>query len=261
MPGQRVRLVDVASLSDQFSPEDVPLPGCLASALRRGRRPSDRVFDRLLPDSVRRASGRYWTPLAVAMRAAEWLRQLNVSSVADIGSGAGKFCVATALTLPARFTGVEQRPQLVAAARELACTFALEDRVTFIEGRFGDAPLDAEAYYLYNPFGENLYGPDDQLDDKVELSGARFFDDIERVEQMLRDAVVGTCVLTYNGFGGQIPACYREIYVDRALPNVLRLWRKTNRLRTVRPDPMWSVDSEPSVRKPGRSARHKQRSA
>jgi hypothetical protein len=40
--------------------------------------------------------------------------------------------------------------------------------------------------------------------------------------------------LTYNGFGGQIPASYRELCVDHALPNALRLWRKTNRLRTRR---------------------------
>jgi predicted RNA methylase len=202
------------------------------------------VFDRLYPKSVRRASARYWTPLVVAMRAAEWLRPLGVRSVVDIGSGAGKFCVTAALMLPARFTGIEQRPQLVAAARELARTFQVEDRVEFIEGRFGDLPLEAEAYYLYNPFGENLFGPDGQLEEDVELSHERYVGDIARVERMLLDAAVGTYVLTYNGFGGEFPRSYQRVYVDRELPNVLSLWRKANEKRCADRDPTWSLDAE-----------------
>ena len=45
---------------------------------------------------------------------------VDVQSVVDIGSGAGKFCVAAALGSGCRFTGLEQRPRLVAAARTLA---------------------------------------------------------------------------------------------------------------------------------------------
>lgn len=236
--------LDRGSRSDELTRADVPLPACIASALRHGRRPSDRMFDRLFPKRVRRASARYWTPLVVAMRAAEWLRPLRVRSIVDIGSGAGKFCVATALMLPARFTGVEQRPQLVAAARALARTFEVEDRVAFIEGRFGDLPLDADAYYLYNPFGENLFGPDGQLEEEVELSHERYVGDIARVERMLLDAAVGTYVLTYNGFGGTIPRSYQRVYVDRELPNVLSLWRKTNENPPVERDPTWSLDTE-----------------
>jgi SAM-dependent methyltransferase len=222
----RLRLVGGAR-SDQLMQSDVPLPGCVARALRRGQRTPDRVFDSLLPKNVRRASARYWTPLAVTQRAAEWFRQLGVRSVVDIGSGAGKFCVATALCVPARFTGIEQRRPLMAAARELVRRFELEDRVSFVHGRLGDTPLpQAEAYYLYNPFGENLFAPDGQLDGEAELSEERYFQDIAHVEQLLHEAALGTYVLTYNGFGGEIPSSYREVYVDRELPNLLRLWCK-----------------------------------
>ena len=239
-----LQLVDEVR-SDQLVLPDVPLPGCVARALRRGQRPADGVFDRLLPKNVRRASARYWTPLEVTQRAAEWFRQLGVCSVVDIGSGAGKFCVATALCVPARFTGIEQRAPLLAAACELARRFEVEDRVTFVHGRLGDTPLpQAEAYYLYNPFGENLFEPDGQLDGEAELSEERYFEDIARVEELLHEAALGTYVLTYNGFGGEIPSSYREVYVDRELPNLLRLWRKTSEDRGVRRGPGWSSDAE-----------------
>ena len=64
----------------------------------------------------------------------------------------------------------------------------------------------------------------------MDFSDARGAQDVAAVEQLLRRAPTGTYVLTYNGFGGQVPASYEEIRVDRKLPNALRLWRKTRRM-------------------------------
>src|SRR6185312_5498280 len=47
-------------------------PQRVADALRTGRCPADRTFDRFLPASLRVISVQYWTPLVVAKRAAEW---------------------------------------------------------------------------------------------------------------------------------------------------------------------------------------------
>ncbi len=204
-------------------------PSVVAQALRSGRLPSDRVFDRFLPSELRAWSGQYWTPLAVAARAAQWFEQLNVRTVVDIGSGTGKFCVTAALLANARFMGIEQRLRLVNASRQLASVFDLDQRVTFLHATFGEAIMpEADAYYMYNPFGENLFGFQDRLDDDVELGGARYLRDVAAVEQLLREASVGTFLLTYNGFGGDLPADFREVRVDRELPNVLRMWRKTD---------------------------------
>ena len=135
----------------------------VGEALRTGNCPSDRSFDRFLPHSLRLVSGRYWTPLIVARRVADWLDEVGVKTVVDIGSGAGKFCVATALAGRCTFTGIEQRGRLVHAARDLATQFGVEDRVCFIEGTLRrDSLPDADAYYLYNTFGENLFGPETQ---------------------------------------------------------------------------------------------------
>jgi len=209
-------------------------PQRVADALRSGRCPADRAFDRFLPDSLRIISVQYWTPLVVAKRAAEWFDDLNVRTVVDIGSGAGKFCVAAALAGHCRFTGLEQRPRLVDSARALARLFDVDDRVRFVEGALGTiATPVADAYYLYNPFGEYLFSPHDETNG--ERRDARYARDVAAVQDLLRRARFGTCVLTYNGFGGHVPPSYRQIRVDNTLPNALHLWRKERGRRRDEP--------------------------
>jgi predicted RNA methylase len=165
------------------------VPQRVAEALRAGRCPPDRAFDRFLPDELRVVSGQYWTPLGVAKRVAEWLDELNVRTVVDIGSGAGKFCVAAALAGHCHFIGLEQRSRLVASARTLARVFGVDDRVSFIEGAFGDiATPIADAYYLYNPFGEYRFGSRDHFDRGLELSDKRHARDVAAVEDLLQRA-------------------------------------------------------------------------
>lgn len=206
----------------------------IAEALRGGFCPTDYAFDRFLPYELRVVSRQYWTPLLVARRVADWLDDLGVRTVVDIGSGAGKFCIAAALAGDCYFTGLEQRSGLVAVARTMAGLYGVDDRVHFIEGSLGEitAPV-ADAYYLYNPFGENLYGELDHLDETVELSAPRYARDVALTEDLLERAPLDTCVLTYNGFGGSMPHDYEQIRVDRHLPSVLRMWRKIRHVRST----------------------------
>lgn len=226
---------DTAASPDcNLAPADLSTLRCaaqqVAQALRTGSCPADRALDRFLPAELRVVSGQYWTPLLVAKRAAEWLDDLRIRTVVDIGSGAGKFCVAAALVSRCRFTGLEQRSSLVASARALANVFGVDDRVRFVEGALGvvATPI-AEAYYLYNPFGQYSFGSSHDVDTDVEFSDERYAHDVAAVEQLLRRAAIGTCVLTYNGFGGRVPAGYEQIRVDPTLPSILRLWRKERR--------------------------------
>jgi len=210
----------------------------VADALRAGVCPSDRAFDRFLPYRWRLASGQHWTPLVVALKVARWLDALAVKTVVDIGSGAGKFCVAAALASHCDFTGIEQRPRLVEAAGGLARTFGVQDRARFVQGILEQCSLpEADAYYLYNPFGENLFGPDGldgRLGDDVELSEERYERDVAFMEAFLERARVGTYIIKYNGFGGRMPPTYDLIRVDRGMSNVLSVWRKI-RTRGVSP--------------------------
>lgn len=210
-------------------PSPAATPQAVAELLRAVACPEDQVFDQFLPDELRAVSDQYWTPLVVIRRAAQWLDEVGIRTVLDIGSGAGKFCVAAALGGHCHFTGLEQRPRLVEAARRLARTFAVTDRTCFLEGTLGVLPLPrVDAYYLYNPFDEAAFHPETRLDHDVDHSHERRLSDIAAMQKLLREAKVGTYVLTYNGFGGNLPAGYRELRVDRGLPQVLRLSRKVS---------------------------------
>lgn len=198
------------------------------NALGRGERFDDAVFDRFLSDTARGVSGQFWSPLIVALRVASWASQLRLEHIVDIGSGAGKLCVAAALACRSRFTGLEQRPALVLAARELADVFGVDDRVAFIERRLvrGGVP-EADAYYLFNPFEENLHGPSDHIDETVALGLDRYDHDVAVIEELLVAARPGACVILYNGFGGQIPGNYTRLRSGDDPLRPLELWRKS----------------------------------
>jgi hypothetical protein len=213
-----------------------PLPEPVAQALRSGICPPDVAFDHFLPEPLRALSDQHWTPLCVALQAAAWLDELQVRTVIDIGSGAGKFCVAAALSGRCHFTGLEHRPGLVQAARALARTFGIEERACFIQGALGEVRVPVvDAYYLYNPFEENSSEYAGRIDEAVELSEARQARDLLAVRELLLGARVGTYVLVYNGFGGKLPDVYREVKSEHDLPNVLRLWRKARPSASRRP--------------------------
>ncbi len=210
-----------ARAAPRTSPEEV------AEALSAGMVPPDAHFDQFLDPVARALSGQHWTPLAVVVRAAEWLEERRIRTVVDIGSGAGKFCVAAALAGHCHFTGLEQRAHLVASARELARTFGIESRVHFLHGTLGSARLpSADCYYLYNPFEEHCFEPAERIDNEVEIGVERQARDLAAMDELLARARPGTYVLSYNGFSLRMPASYRTVAIDRELPNVLRLWRK-----------------------------------
>lgn len=213
----------------EIIPGDRPLAHArwVAQELSNGRCPPDSAFDRYLPEELRRVSRQYWTPLAVTLRAAAWLEEAGVRTVVDIGAGAGKFCVAGALASSCDFIGLEHRPRLVGAARILARAFGVAERVTFLEGAFGEVEVPAaDAYYLYNPFGENLSPAAEHLDEDVELGGDRFQREVAAFRAFLRTRPAGVYVATFNGFGGLLPDDYVPLRIDRTLPDLLQLWRK-----------------------------------
>lgn len=207
----------------------------LAETLRAGHEANDQDFDQFMQYENRRVSTEYWTPIRVATRAAQWLDYFGARSVVDVGSGVGKFCVAAALAGNCYFTGIEQRTRLVAAARALAQTFEVDDRVDFVQSTLSEVGWPpADAYYLYNPFGENLYRFEDQLDGEVESGLDRYKREIAQAERFIEHAPRGTLLVTYNGFGGRVPDSYEQVAIDRDHPHELRMWRKARQTGTGR---------------------------
>ncbi len=210
----------------------------LARALRNRMPVPDRVFDEIFPIDARWRSSVYWTPVAVAARAARLLTQelpakVHVTrvpqrrraAILDIGSGIGKFCIIAAAAEQTEVVGVEQRPHLAEIARRAAeklgvrATFDAATRLQEIE------PSHFDGIYLYNPFAENLCEARDHIDSSVELSEHRYWNDIAATERLLWKAPVGTRVVTYCGFGGDIPDGY-TLEVREHVNGSLELWVK-----------------------------------
>jgi predicted RNA methylase len=204
----------------------------VAAELGRGGSVPDAVFDTVFPARWRRPSKWYWTPVDVARLAARWLEEYGATAVLDVGSGVGKVCLVGALCTRTRFCGLEQRSELVDVARSAAMSLGVGNGVSFVCGEVGAFDLSAfDAFYFYNPFGENLYSSDGWLDRTVEMSQARFDEDTKLVEEALDALPVGTRMVTYHGMGGRIPDTFALERAERVGTDVLRLWVKRRRYR------------------------------
>lgn len=183
----------------------------------------DEKFDLIYPRQIRELSLTFWTPVAVAAEAAKLLVMAPSIRVLDVGCGPGKFClVATSLT-DGRFTGIEHRSDLVAAGRQAAADLGITN-VGFVQGNVLDfAFADYDAFYLFNPFEENLLDGH-KIDRLVPLSPELFKRYTNHVSAQLGARPIGTRVVTYMGYADDIPACYS---CEEALfGDDLKLWIK-----------------------------------
>ena len=184
---------------------------------------SDEAFDRLLPESAQRKSGWHWTPAEVARTAARLLVTHPGTRVLDIGCGPGKFCILGAAATDGHFTGVEQRRNLVAIANKLIRHHGLQ-RLEIIHANITEiACSDYDAFYLFNPFEENVI-PEMKLDSTVELLPGLFDHYTKHVRAQLEFAPAGTRVVTYWCGDEEIPEGF-ELHLSRFDGN-LRLWIK-----------------------------------
>ena len=189
---------------------------------------TDSEIDRLYPESIAELGARHFTPAAVARRAAALLAPTAAHRVLDLGAGPGKLCVVGAVTTGASFTGIEQRRHFVRAAIDASARLLVRN-VHFIHADILDIdwrPYDS--YYLYNPFAEHLLGG---IDGSFPVRPAQFSFYVDAVERRLRDARPGTRVVTYHGFGGNMPRCFELVACEDAGSDQLELWIKD---RTVR---------------------------
>ncbi len=183
----------------------------------------DEKFDQIYPPRIRELSWLYWTPVRVAAEAAKLLVTKPGTRVLDVGCGPAKFCLVGASLTQGVFTGVEQREDLVAVARNAAERMQLRD-LNIIHGNVLDLAFSHyDAFYLYNPFEENMTCAD-KIDAAVPLSPLLFRMYNRYVAAQLGARPIGTRVVTYAGYADEIPGCYDcELALFR---NELKLWIK-----------------------------------
>lgn len=197
----------------------------MLSPLRRGELMTDDAFDAVYLPHARQLSEAHWTPVEVAVFAAEFLVQRPGTRVLDVGSGAGKFCQIGALVTQGTFIGVEQRPVLLHEA-ERVCRDHGIDRAAFLAGNAEEVDWSQyDAFYLFNPFLEHLT-PSIALDDTVALSARRYELYVAFVEEKLRQFPGGTRVVTYYGFGGAFPRTYQPKVLFRYGGDYVIAWEK-----------------------------------
>lgn len=189
---------------------------------------SDEAFDQELPLALQIKSSMHFTPIEVARQAAPLLAPRPGMTVLDVGAGAGKFCLAAALAVPtATFVGVELRGHLVRFATRLATQLQLPN-VRFVHADALDLDWSQfDAFYLYNPFAEQLFEHVFVLDRSITLDPLNFVQYVTAVRLRLAQARVGTRVVTYHGFGAPPPRGYDLAHLEQAGSDRVELWIKT----------------------------------
>lgn len=185
---------------------------------------SDTAFDSLYTLRAQQLSSMHWTPLHIAIKAANFLTGGIGKNILDIGSGVGKFCIIAAHYFPEHtFYGVEQRKALIDEA--IIAQNATETKNTnFIYANFTE--LDADNYdhfYFYNSFSENIfhYKPIDNL---IDTSADLYNSYIASFHQVLEEKPTGTRLATFHCENNQIPAGYKR--VEHIIGQPLKLWIK-----------------------------------
>ena len=154
--------------------------------------------------------------------------------VLDIGSGPGKFCAVGAAATEGHFTGVEQRENLVSAAKMMVRHYGLP-RVEIAHANVTCVNfLHFDAFYLFNPFEENVY-PTLRIDFQVELTPGLYVSYTDYVRRQLSMVPPGTKIATYCGDCDEIPSCYDCL--ETSFAGRLKFWIKTRQ-----PGPQEPVD-------------------
>jgi SAM-dependent methyltransferase len=185
---------------------------------------SDAHFNQLYPTPVQLWAKRHFTPLVVARKAANFLAAENEVKILDIGSGAGKFCLAAAHYKPgAFFYGIEQRKKLIDHAQAAKETLACEN-VFFLNGNFTQVDFNQyDHFYFYNSFYENITMAE-KIDDSIDYSPELFKYYNQYLFKQLEQKPPGTRVAAYHSLEDEMPAGYQVVGVE--MDSRLTFWIK-----------------------------------
>ena len=188
---------------------------------------NDDLFDLIFSPEVRNHSKIHWTPLSVAIKASEIIKELKVERLLDVGSGCGKFCLLTSILTEAQVTGVEQRDFLATAAKKAKNLFQLSN-LNFIHGSAFDLSWkEFDCLYFYNPFCEQKT-PERRMRNDLNMNESIYNSYLQITINRLREQKAGTKVITYYGLGAALPDEYKLKYQKAVGSDFLKIWEKQN---------------------------------
>jgi SAM-dependent methyltransferase len=193
--------------------------------LKRGRLIRDVDWDVVYPAKYVELSRLHWSPVAVARRAAELLSRGPETRVLDVGAGVGKFCVVAAVTTPGLFVGVERSGEMVDMARATALR-ARTSRARFVHASADDIDwTNFNGFYMFNPFWQ-IRWPDLRMSGPRMPQPAEYQRLISFTESSLAASRPGTRVVTYFGFGGEMPNCFRLTLKEPYGNDFIECWER-----------------------------------
>jgi hypothetical protein len=205
------------------------LPNAFAATLQSRLDPAtcDRLFDSILPLRYRTLSVFHWTPINVIYKILEVLGDSPIAKFIDIGSGVGKVCIALSYLTDWEIFGLEQRVGL----HDIASSVVRENeikRVHLINGNAIELNWnDYDIFYLFNPFEENSIPESPILiDSEIDLNPILFTVYVDFVKSQLRQLSVGKKLITYHGFGDQVPEGWKVIFDTEVGAGSLTIWEK-----------------------------------
>ncbi|MFA6152014.1 MAG: class I SAM-dependent methyltransferase [Chitinophagaceae bacterium] len=185
---------------------------------------TDFTFDSVYPDWIQALARQHWTPLHVIRQVTDFLTSGPPAKILDIGSGAGKFCLAAAHFAPQHyFYGIEQREYVLKEARSAQSAIGILN-VSFIHGNFTKLDFrDFDHFYFFNSFYENLH-EEGRIDNHIEYSESLYNYYVRYLHKGLSVMKVGTKIATYHSLYREIPLSYD--LVDSLEGGNLNLWIK-----------------------------------
>lgn len=191
--------------------------------LRAMKKVEDKLFDSIYPEDIQKLSEDHFTPIEMIKMASQFLVQKKGTSVLDIGSGAGKFCIVGATCTDGHFTGVEIRERLHSVASQIVRSRKLTN-IELIHSNITQIDFTKyDAFYLYNPFFENIMSLD-RIDTSIEFSKNLYKDYSNCVKEKLDVLPLGTRLVTYYSAYDEVPKSYR--IVEKVDIQKITMWEK-----------------------------------
>lgn len=166
---------------------------------------TDLVWDSFLPEKFRTVSPYQWTPISVIVTSWEYLQEEKVTSIVDLGSGVGKFCLNLGKLSKDRFPilGMEDRIELYQIAESLKDKWKTRE-VKFEHRNFlEEFPYEYSHYYCFNPLYETMKASH-SIDGTKDKSALLFIHNLQTLKNHFLNCKIGTKLITYHGFGGSV---------------------------------------------------------
>ncbi len=193
------------------------------NSLKNKKVPTDLVFDKIYPKSYQEHSARHFTPVKIAIKAANLLVDKPTDKILDIGSGVGKFCCVGASVKQAHFYGIEKRKTLINLSNKIKRTYKLKN-AHFIYGDFTE--LDFSKYdgiYFFNSFHEH-FDETCVLDNTSKVSIKAYKKYHNDLVLKLNECKAGTRLVTFHTFKNKIPKTFD--FIDMNETGLLKFYIK-----------------------------------